>query len=236
MQVSSSGLTGTSGNQSTGNLTSAQTYSLSCSGSGGSASANVTVNVAAKPAPSPITLSGNGQEATQQFTLQQGLSIFTLQNSGQQNFIVDLLDNNGNEVDNLANAIGDYSGSQALNISAAGSYLLNVQSDGPWSITITQPRPTSAQLTSNLSGTGDEATQFFNLPSGLHTFTLSNSGSGNFIVDLLDRSGNEVDNLENTIGDFNGSTAVHIDSGGTYLLNVISGDAKSNGNWTVQIQ
>jgi hypothetical protein len=27
-----------------------------------------------------------------------------------------------------------------------------------------------------------------------------------------------------------------IDSGGPYLLNVISGDAKSNGNWTVQVQ
>ncbi len=43
--VSPSGWSGTSGNQSTGNLTTSQTYSLSCSGAGGSVSASVTVNV-----------------------------------------------------------------------------------------------------------------------------------------------------------------------------------------------
>jgi hypothetical protein len=237
--ISPSGWTGTSGNQSTDNLTSQQTYSLSCSGTGGSASASVTVNVSAPPpppTPSPITLSGSSQEATQQFALQQGLSIFTLHNSGQRNFIVDLLDGSGNEVSNLANAIGDFSGSQAVNVSNAGSYLLNVQTDGSWSITITQPRVTSASSASSLSGTGNQATQFFNLSSGLHTFTLTNSGSGNFIVDLLDQNGNEVENLENVIGSFNGSTAVHIDNAGPYLLNVQSGDGRSWGNWSIQIQ
>jgi len=45
--ISPSGWTGTFGNQNTGNLTSSQTYSLSCSGEGGSISASVTVNVSA---------------------------------------------------------------------------------------------------------------------------------------------------------------------------------------------
>jgi len=47
--VSSTGWTGTSGSQSTGNLTSSQTYTLACSGPGGSASDSVTVNVSAPP-------------------------------------------------------------------------------------------------------------------------------------------------------------------------------------------
>jgi hypothetical protein len=43
--VSPAGWTGTSGNQSTGNLTSSTTYTLNCTGPGGSASASVTVTV-----------------------------------------------------------------------------------------------------------------------------------------------------------------------------------------------
>ncbi len=43
--VSPPGWTGTSGAQSTGNLTSATTYTLNCSGHGGSASNSVTVNI-----------------------------------------------------------------------------------------------------------------------------------------------------------------------------------------------
>jgi|GEM_PF-533437 len=190
----------------------------------------------APASPSPITLSGNSQQATQQFTLDQGLSIFTLHNSGSSNFIVDLLDTNGSEVANLSNAIGNFSGSQALSIKNVGSYLLNIQSDGSWNITITQPRVNSAGSVSNLSGVGNQATQFFNLSSGLHTFKLTNSGNGNFIVDLLDRNGNEVDNLENVIGNFNGSTAVHIGSSGPYLLNIQSGSGSDSGNWTIVIQ
>ncbi len=47
--VSPTGWTGTSGAQSTGNLTSSQTYTVSCSGSGGSVSASVTVSVLSPP-------------------------------------------------------------------------------------------------------------------------------------------------------------------------------------------
>lgn len=186
--------------------------------------------------PNPITLSGSSQKATQPFVLQQGLSIFTMSYTGSSNFIVILLDSNGNSVSYLSNAIGNYSGSQAINISTAGSYLLNVQATGSWNIVITQPRVNSAASVSNLSGTGNQATQFFNLSAGLHTFTLTNSGSGNFIVSLLDQNGNPIQYLENVIGDFNGSTAVHIDTAGPYLLNIVSSDAQSSGTWTVSIQ
>ena len=51
--VSPTGWTGTSGSQSTGNLTSSQTYDLSCSGPGGTSLDSVVVNVEANFAPNP---------------------------------------------------------------------------------------------------------------------------------------------------------------------------------------
>ena len=47
---------------------------------------------------SPINLSGSGQQASQQFNLQAGLSVFTLSYSGDSNFSVWLVDQNGNNV------------------------------------------------------------------------------------------------------------------------------------------
>jgi hypothetical protein len=47
--ISPTGWTGISSNQSTGNLTASQTYTLTCSGAGGSTSASITVNVGAAP-------------------------------------------------------------------------------------------------------------------------------------------------------------------------------------------
>jgi len=49
------GWSGTSGTQSTGNLTSSQTYVLSCSGLGGSSSDSVTVDVSGPPPPPTLT-------------------------------------------------------------------------------------------------------------------------------------------------------------------------------------
>ncbi len=185
----------------------------------------------ARPAPSPINISGTGQQASQKFNLEQGLSIFTMQNSGQSNFIVQLLDSNGNTIGTLANEIGNFSGSKALNIANDGSYLFNVDSDGPWSITITQPRPISAPPMSAFNGHGPQATAFFTLSQGLHTFSFTHDGSSNFIVQLLDQNGNEIENLVNEIGNYSGSKAVHIDSSAIYFLNIYA-----DGNWTVSIQ
>ena len=51
--VNPGGWTGTSGSKSTGRLTSARTYTVSCSGSGGAASKAVIVRVGAPPPPPP---------------------------------------------------------------------------------------------------------------------------------------------------------------------------------------
>lgn len=57
------GSTGGSGTQSTGALTSTQTYTLQCTGPGGSASSSVTVNVTPAPAPT-VSLLANGSSGS----------------------------------------------------------------------------------------------------------------------------------------------------------------------------
>jgi hypothetical protein len=188
----------------------------------------------AVPEASPISLSGTGDQATQKFHLQSGLSIFTMKYDGSDNFIVELKDHNGELVDLLANVIGSYDGSQAEGITSDGDYILNVQASGPWTITITQPRPTtgsSAPVT--LSGKGPKATQFVYLKHGLATFQMSHDGSHNFIVELYDHNGQLAGFdglLANKIGSYSGSQAATIDNSGVYLLNV-----QADGNWQIGV-
>jgi hypothetical protein len=72
------------------------------------------------PAPTPtpelITFSGRGQEATSKFTLEKGLPIFKTTHDGDRNFIVWLLDDEGDMVDLVGNEIGDCDGSKAVGI------------------------------------------------------------------------------------------------------------------------
>ena len=185
------------------------------------------------PEPQSIALSGKGQQATQKFTLENGLSIFEMAHSGQSNFIVSLLDEEGNEVGfSLANEIGSFNGSKAMNIAKGGTYLLNIQADGNWQITIRQPRPVDAPATTQFSGTSQKATDLFSLSKGMKIFKMSHSGESNFIVQLLDKSGKDVSSsLVNEIGKFNGSKAVKIETSDIYIL-----DVAADGDWSISIE
>jgi len=107
---------------------------------------NTPVLATAIPAPSPTptmvptiqTFAGRGQEATGLFTLNEGLARVDMAHTGDQNFIVWLLDSRGDEVDLLVNEIGPFNGSAALGIEQAGQYLLTVDADGAWEIVVTQ--------------------------------------------------------------------------------------------------
>ena len=58
--------------------------------------------------PENISISGDGQEASQEFFLDEGLSIFSMKHSGSSNFAVWLLDSSGNKVDLLANEVREH--------------------------------------------------------------------------------------------------------------------------------
>jgi len=88
--------------------------------------------------PENISISGDGQEASQEFFLDKGLSIFSMKHSGSSNFAVWLLDSNGEIVDLLVNEIGSFDGSKATGIEDRGIYCLDISADGNWRINISQ--------------------------------------------------------------------------------------------------
>ncbi len=84
----------------------------------------------------PLTLQGTGKKASELFTLDYGLKTFEMNYRGADNFIVWLMDDQGNRVDLLANEIGSFDGSKAIGIPQTGTYLLNIESNGKWEISI----------------------------------------------------------------------------------------------------
>ena len=173
------------------------------------------------PTASPIKMSNSGSQSIESLPLQSGLSIFTTKYSGSEKFVVVLKDQNGNTVGTVANLIGSYDGSRALDIPSDGDYTLSVQATGPWSVDITQPRPFKADPAPlSLSGTGPMASQFMYLNSGLVTFSGSYGGMNTFKVDLLDQNGKLVQTAISQIGSYRGSQSIGITQPGIYLLNI----------------
>lgn len=84
----------------------------------------------------PIVLRDRGQKATQMIYLDSGLTRFEMVHDGSSNFIVWLMDAEGNKIDLLVNEIGDFEGSKAVGIYGSGAYLLDVTADGDWEIKI----------------------------------------------------------------------------------------------------
>lgn len=179
----------------------------------------------------PIELPGVGQEATQKFSLEEGLVIFRMTHSGQANFIIWLLNNNGDKIELLVNEVGYFDGSKAVNIKNKGDYLLDISADGKWTVKIEQPSPFSApSVPQNFTGKGQQVSEMFSLGKGLATFKMTHDGSENFIVWLLDQEGRNIELLVNEIGAFDGSKATGIKNGGIYLL-----DIAADGNWTINV-
>lgn len=82
---------------------------------------------------SAAVLSGTGDMVVPFYASQSGLWIFTLQYSGESNFIIWLKDENGKRVSLLVNEIGIYSGTKPLKLDA-GKYYLDVTSSGQWTV------------------------------------------------------------------------------------------------------
>lgn len=84
----------------------------------------------------PLTLSGNGQKVSEIFYLENGLRRIEMKHDGSSNFIVWLIDDQGNKIDLLANEIGSFEGSKAIGITNPGTYMLDISADGNWEISI----------------------------------------------------------------------------------------------------
>lgn len=184
--------------------------------------------------PEPITITGRGSELTNAFQLEKGLTTIYLTHDGDRNFIVDLLDSDGDSIGWGVNEIGEYQGSKAIHIEKKGDYYLNVEADGNWEAIVKQPRnidPTN--LPHTFQGNGANAENFFYAEEGLHKITLTHDGDSNFIVDVLEEDGSSSGWWGvNEIGEFEGSKALKIEETGIYLLYVQLAD----GNWEITIE
>lgn len=85
--------------------------------------------------------------------------------------------------------------------------------------------------TITLNGTGVKPTDPFELSSGGYRVSLTHTGTGNFIVDLMDSSGNATESLANEIGNANLTRVIRVDKG-KYLFAVDHAD----GPWTIKIE
>lgn len=84
--------------------------------------------------PASLVLTGEGQQATNKFSLPEGLVVFEASHSGKQKFAVRLLNDQGDEIELIVDKMGEFSGSKAVKIPVPGDYLLNIDADGKWRI------------------------------------------------------------------------------------------------------
>jgi len=197
---------------------------------------------ATQPPPPPVTqsvvldFSGHGNEATEPFGLEPGLIRCDYAHDGEWNFIVYLLDEQGEMETILANEIGECEGSSADTIRSAGDYLLSVTGDGTWNLVCEATGPGGQAATEQpsvvfeLSGLGNEASGQFPLNAGLLRCDYAHDGEWNFIVYLLDEQGEMETILANEIGECEGSSATGVRSAGNYLL-----DVTGDGNWSITL-
>ena len=76
--------------------------------------------------------------------LNSGIAIFRMTHDGSGDFIVSLLDSDGNPVVNsngvspIVIEMGAFNGSIAVGIQRKGEYVLDITADGNWTVTVEQ--------------------------------------------------------------------------------------------------
>lgn len=190
------------------------------------------------PTPAPQTytydFSGSGNKMTQLFGLQKGITTFDLTYLTKEeysNFIIWLKNEQGDDIELIANAMDSYKGGRCISVPSDNNYFLNIKASGSWTVHIAQPRPSSAPgVPQTFIGTQDTHSGFFTLGSGVATFSMSYHGDSNFIIWLYNSNGEQLDLVENEIGNRNNDTYGAGVSAGIYIL-----DIQGEGSWSVTV-
>ena len=100
----------------------------------------------------------------------------------------------------------------------------------PTATALPKPTPTEIPVEEptilEFSGHGNEATQLFQLEAGLLRCDYTHQGDSNFIVTLLDSSGETIAFLANEIGTAEVSSAHSVRDPGDYLMDIMA-----DGDW-----
>lgn len=84
----------------------------------------------------PYTATGSSDDVVGPIYLSSGLHTLEMSHEGDWNFIVHLVDLDGNTVEYIANEIGQVDFTQAIGVDEAGVYYLSVVGDTSWSVSI----------------------------------------------------------------------------------------------------
>lgn len=146
----------------------------------------------------------------------------TFSHSGESNFAVWTVDENGNESDLLVNTIGAYDGVRPLNLESDPA-ALSIEADGGWRVTV-QPLSEAPVWAGSAGGNGDAVLWVDQSAlTGLTTVRLTHGGESNFAIWAY---GDQSDLLVNDIGPYDAEVLM---PGGTLLL-----DITADGAWTIE--
>ncbi len=97
----------------------------------------ISVNPLAKlaePAQAPETFTGSNYDVTEKFYITKGSHTFKVTNEGEGNFIILMVDENGNFTSRLINEIGDFEGEFTVDVVFDGNYVFAITGGNSWSI------------------------------------------------------------------------------------------------------
>lgn len=178
-------------------------------------------------AAAPQVFSGNGSRVTAPFQLLGGLVIASGSHVGERNFIVQLVDSKGDDVDLLANEIGNASTEVITSRAKAGLYRLEVEADGAWTITMSQPHSIGGRtLPTTFSGSGNGVAGPFFQSDRAVIFEAHHVGARNFIVQLVKPGDIFGALIANEIGNADVSSIERVN--GSYWISVTA-----DGPWTI---
>ena len=100
--------------------------------------------------------SGTGDHLTEPIELKDGLLVVVAAHNGDANFVVQVLDVDGNLAGLAVNVVGDYSGAPVMPVKQ-GRYLLQVTASGRWVLDADNPNPNQPPdtLPTSHEATGD---------------------------------------------------------------------------------
>ena len=172
------------------------------------------------PPPTPVEFDfqGRGDSVVGTFNLVEGIALVLPSHSGSGNFIISIVGEGGDEVLTV-NEIGRYTGVRGHAVRpaniiglTAGSHRMEVSADGSWTISVVQKFPSGAQsLPLSVSGNGNDVVTWLKLDEGQPVMSANHTGSGNFIVELIEASGDAAVLMVNEIGGYQGEHLIKVD-------------------------
>lgn len=86
--------------------------------------------------PAPQEYQGSGCTVTPFISLNEGLTIFKLRHAGDSRFAAYLCNDQGRQIEQIVNVLGEFDGSKPYRVQEPGIYFLNVVADGKWEIEV----------------------------------------------------------------------------------------------------